>query len=107
MAQVYGVYDWHSLPLKTVATLAAGLPEDSRSVRAATGQAVDLKTMLLAAITDRLSILIWQQTKDAQKGKNKPKMILDTLGKDNTANEVKAFASGAEFEAARQRFFKG
>lgn len=103
---MYGVYDWHSLPLKTVATLAAGLPEDSRSVRAATGQAVDLKTMLLAAITDRLSILIWQQTKDAQKGKNKPKMVLDSLTQKPDEKQIMAFDSAAEFEAVRQRFFK-
>ena len=72
---------------------------------AITGQPYELKTMLLAAIADRLSILVWQNTKDAQKGKNRPAMLLDSLTKQSK-DSIKTFASGAEFEAARQRFFK-
>lgn len=38
-----------------------------------------LNTMLQAGILDRLSILIWQQTEDAQTGKNRPASIVDLL----------------------------
>lgn len=103
LAEVYGIYDWRELPVKTVAILSAGLPDDCRVKRAATGQPGELKTMLLATIADRLSILIWQNTKAAQKGKNKPRMILDSLTKQE--ERTQAFATATEFEAARQRFF--
>ena len=105
-AEVYGLYDWRTVPVKTAATLAAGLPEDSRSKRALTGQPQKLNTLLLAAIADRLSILIWQNTKSAQRGKNKPVMILDALTAPPKKDKLKTFATPSAFEAERAKFMR-
>ena len=47
--------DWRSLPLRLVATLAAGLPEDSRSMMKARGKTVPLHIELQAYTADRLT----------------------------------------------------
>ena len=46
-AQYYHVLDWHALPLRLAATLAAGLPETSRSLRKAAGRTVDFELSLI------------------------------------------------------------
>ena len=55
MAETYHVLDWRALPLRLAATLAAGLPETSRSLRKAAGRTVDFETELLAYAADRLT----------------------------------------------------
>ena len=47
MAETYHVLDWRALPLRLAATLAAGLPETSRSLRKAAGRTVDFETKFL------------------------------------------------------------
>ena len=66
-----------------------------------------LNTMLQAGILDRLSILIWQQTEDAQTGKNRPASIVDLLTGNAQEPETVSFASGKEFEETRNRILKG
>lgn len=115
MAEYYHVLDWRELPLKTAAALAAGLREDSRSVIGLSKSKVSSDTMLKALMVDRLGLLVWAKTKDAQKGKNKPKSIIDTiLHSDEPAkakkirnSDTKAFTSGAAFDAARAQILKG
>lgn len=51
--------DWRALPLRLAATLAAGLPETSRSLRKAAGRTVDFETELLAYAADRLTQVLW------------------------------------------------
>jgi len=104
-AEVYHILDWRGVPVKLAATLAAGLPEKSRSIRRLTGQKCSMETLLLAAITDRLSLLVWAKTKDAQKGRNRPQMITDSLLVNTEKKNIEAFADVNSFEAARQRFF--
>ena len=66
------------------------------------GQKVSTDTLLLAGIVDRLSILLWAQTKDSQKGINRPTMILDSLvAKENKDSDVIVFNSGEDFEKTR------
>ena len=103
LAQWYGVLDYRALPAATVATLACGLPPESRIMRALSGQRADLRDMLLAAIADRLSILVWFQTKDGQKGRRRPKSLVDLLTDEeprNSSGDVEAFDSIEAFEAA-------
>ena len=66
-----------------------------------------LNTMLQAGILDRLSILIWQQTEDAQTGKNRPASIVDLLTGNAQEPETISFASGKEFEETRNKILKG
>jgi hypothetical protein len=62
-------------------------------------------TLLLAAIADRLGVLVWQKTKDAEKGMNRPKSIIESLQHKQT--NVSAFSSGDDFLKAREKLMKG
>ena len=92
-----------ALSVTTLATLAVGLGINSRTKMAASGMPVPMDTMLLACIADRLSILIWQRTKDGAKGRNKPRMITDALMHSND-DTVVGFDSAEAFEAALRAF---
>lgn len=102
MAETYGIYDWRALPLETAAALASGLREDSRIKRKIAGIPVDTMTLLTAMIVDRLSLLVWSKTKDAEKGENRPESIVEKiLDLDKKEeNEVEGFQTPEEFQAA-------
>ena len=106
LAEVYHIYDWRSIPVKLAATLAAGLPDNSRSMKRLTGLPCGMDTLLLAAIADRLSLLVCAKTKDAQKGRKKPQMITEGLLKKSEKKDIESFSDVDSFEAARRRFFK-
>lgn len=106
MAQYYHIVDYRGLPVETLAALACGLPEDSRIMRKLSGAKAPPMLTLLAAIADRLSLLVWFQTKDGQKGRNRPKSILSELMKE-TEEKPLTFASPEAFEAERARILRG
>lgn len=104
-AETYSIYNYKSLPLKLVATLASGLSGDSRIKRKLSGLNHSIDTLLLACIVDRLSLLLWRDTKDASKGKNKPESMYELLtsGNKDVSESHNSFTSGKEFEKERQR----
>lgn len=100
LAETYGIYDFRALPVPVLATLAAGLRDDSRIKMRLTGVRANNTDLLLAAIADRLAILIWQNTKDGHEGANPPKLIYDTLaGAPEKAGETQTFDAPDSFEA--------
>ena len=103
LAETYQIYDYRQLPPTKVAVLSLGLRNDSRIKMKLSGQTVTLETMLMASIADRLSMLVWFQTKDGQKGRNRPTMLTNLLTNTKQENDVEAFHSGEEFEKARKR----
>jgi len=103
---VYHIYDYTQLPVKLLATLAAGLREDSRSAMSVSGMRVSPKDLLMAAAVDRLSLLVWSKTKDAEKGRKRPKSIVEALTKEEK-KEIMTFASAEEFEEARRKIING
>lgn len=88
------------MPLTLAATLAAGLRDDSRIKMKMSGARVNNEIWLLAAAVDRLSILIWQQSKDGASGRNYPELITQKLIELDEPNEVIGFDSGRDFEKA-------
>lgn len=106
LAETYQIYDYKQLPLNQVAVLAYGLRDDSRIKQIMSDQIVPLETTLLASIVDRLSLSLWLQTKDGQKGVNRPASIADQLIKrDKSENDDKdylVFESGEDFENYRR-----
>ena len=104
-AETYSIYNYKSLPLKLVATLASGLSGDSRIKRKLSGLNHSIDTLLLACIVDRLSLLLWRDTKDASKGKNKPESLYELLtsSSKDVSESHNSFTSGKEFEKERQR----
>lgn len=67
------------------------------------GEKLPLRTLLLAAIVDRLSLLVYANTKDAKTGSNRPRSLVAILtGEDNkNIAGTEVYASGNDFEAAR------
>lgn len=108
LAETYQIYDYKQLPPIRVAVFAIGLREYSRIKMRLSDQRVPVDTLLIAGIVDRLSILIWLQTIDGQKGINRPKMILDSLtpNKENNDGDVIVFNSGEDFEKTRNEILE-
>lgn len=100
-AETYHIYDYKRLPLTTVAALAVGLRDNSRIKMALTGAQASTEIMLLSAVVDRLSLLVWFQTKDAEKGRNRPRSIIDALIPKET--ETLTYESGEDFIKAREQ----
>ncbi len=101
MAETYHIYDYRQLKPLQAAIFAAGLPANSRIKRKLAGQKHSSEVLLLACIADSLRTLIWFQTKDGQRGVNRPPSILAELTGDE--EELEEFASIEEYEAARAR----
>ncbi|MGX6962425.1 DUF5361 domain-containing protein [Vagococcus xieshaowenii] len=109
LAETYNIYDYRQLPLTKVAVFSCGLRDNSRIKMKMSGQQVSLDTLLLANVSDKLGLLVWYKTKDAQKGANQPKSMVETLTnvKTETIRKELVFDSGEEFEKARQALIKG
>ncbi len=107
LAETYHIYDYKKLPLTQVAIFAIGLKDSSRIKMKMSDQLVPMETLLLAGILDRLSVLLWRQTKDGQKGRNMPTMVLDTLTvRKSKDNDVIVFSSGEDYEKTRNKILK-
>lgn len=104
--QVYGIREPREIPARKLGMLAAGLGPESRIGRAVSGEKYPIGTVLLANCLDALRTLIWFQTKDGMKGRNRPRRVTDILLEredEKPEKEIETFASGADFEEARRR----
>lgn len=97
------------LPARLAATLAAGLRPDSRIMQKLTGAPASADTILFATMADALRLLVWQNTKDGHKGRNRPDLILDAIyGRGKKAVETgPGFDSPADFRAWRASMMEG
>ena len=99
LAEAYGIYDYESLPLQTVATLSVGLRGESRIKMKMTGSDLTRTDLILTVIADYLALILWSRTKDGHKGRNKPKSIREMFGKKKES-EVVGFDSPEDFQRA-------
>ena len=107
LAETYNIYDYKSLPVLKVATFSVGLRENSRIKLKLNNSPVSLETLLLSMAVDRLSLLLWTKSKDAEKGQGRPKSFTNViLGIQNSNNETIAYDSSEEFEKARLRIIE-
>lgn len=110
LAETYKIYDYRSLPVRLVATLSVGLRDDSR-IKMKLGKAkTSSDKYMLAGIFDKLSQLVWLNTKDGAKGRNFPKSLLASFDKQeykSSEKEVIAFSSGSDFKAYRESLIGG
>lgn len=95
-AETYRIYDYRSLPVQLVATLAAGLRDDSRIKLRAAGSPVGLETIILATIADNLTLL---RAGFDKKRKDKPFLFTEAINGGQKKQKVKGFKTAAEFEA--------
>lgn len=100
LAETYHIYDYRSLPLKTVATLSAGLRDDSRIKLEAAEASVGLDTVILAAIADNLTMLRAGMDK---KNRGKPFLFTEALQGEKKKQKVRGFKTAEQFEAALKR----
>lgn len=107
LAETYNIYDYRQLPVSKVAVFVCGLRSDSRIMMKISDSKLPLDTLLLAGVADRLSIMLWQNTKDGQKGKNRPVSIVDQLTKQQIEREEVSFESGKDFELAKAKILGG
>ena len=99
--------DWRSLPVRLAATLAAGLPEDSRCRMHLAGQKLPTSAMLAASGVDALHRIEWRLI--GQPGSSPPRSLLSALTGTETEerSDVKSFDSPDDFESARAAVLKG
>lgn len=109
LAETYQIYDYRQLSPLKIAVFSVGLREESRIKMKINGQSVSMETLLLAGISDRLSTLVWFQTEDGQKGKNRPPSLVNMLTnkEEKSDKDVISFSSGKDFIKVRKRLLKG
>ena len=97
------------MPVDLLVTLFSGFGEGTRTAQKLNGEKVPLRTLLLAAMVDRLSALVYANTKDAKSGINRPRSLVAILtGEDTETNAgTEAYASGDDFDAARRAILEG
>lgn len=97
LAETYRIYNYRNYQPTYIATLAAGLRDNARIKLKMNDMAYPLETMLMVSAVDKLSLLLWAKTKDGASGRNRPKMLIDTLLK-NTDQDLVSFETSEEFE---------
>lgn len=104
LAETYNIYEFEKFPLTKIAIFAKGLREDSRIKMQMSQSRFNVKESLLAGILDRLTLILYSKTKDAEKGKNYPKLLLDESEKKE---ELQGFTSSEDFEKMRRKIIEG
>lgn len=98
-AETYHIFDIYQHPCELIATLAAGLRDDSRIKIKQSGLRIAPELFALGAAVDRLSTLVWFQTDDGHKGINRPASVLKLLsGERENQQESRGYASGEDFQ---------
>lgn len=106
-AQYYHVHGLDSLPLHTAATLAWGLPMESRTVREMTGNRPGTDKVFMAAVLDSVRSMEFAvyQSHSKKKLKRPQSVLKRLLGIEEAGgrDEVKGFDTAEEFNAAWER----
>lgn len=64
------------------------------------GTAVPSYINILAGIYDRIGLLVWQNTEDGHKNRNRPQSLVELLNTPQKENDIVAFDTGEEFDKA-------
>jgi hypothetical protein len=104
LAETYGVLDYKALPVDTLATLCAGLHEDSRiKMRMMDCQKVD-PSFALVRISDTLTVIYYMlRCIGGDKSADIPALYQDIMTGKQEPKHNTGFASIEEFEEARKR----
>lgn len=99
LAETYGLYTWEGIPARTLATLAAGLRENSRIHKKVTGEKHSLEVILLAQIVDGINSLIWGRGMLEEK----PDSVLSVLTGKEEPKQIRGFDTADEFKKAWEK----
>lgn len=98
-AETYQIYDYKKLPARKAAVFASGLRNNSRIKMKMAGCDLPLETAIQASVADRIGMLVWMQSEDGHKKRNRPESILKLiLGNLDAETSAEVFVSGEEFE---------
>lgn len=105
LAENYGIFDYRALPARLLATLAVGLREDSRIKMRMEGQCVPRSELLLAAVLDKLSTIVWFLSEDGQNNVNRPTSMVEVLlGEPSSqSSTIESFDTAEQFEQEWKR----
>lgn len=106
LAQFYHLFYYKQFPMPYVATLVCGLPNSARVVKKISNTGCSTEELLLANICDLLSLIWWSKTKDGQKGRNRPKLITQSLKDKQTRKTAVTFTTPDEFENTRTKIIE-
>jgi hypothetical protein len=67
---------------------------------------LDLQSTILAAVLDGIRALVWLNSADGSKGRNRPESVLEKLTTDKSERRSDAFESPEAFQAARRRIIE-
>ena len=107
LAETYRIYDYKSLPASRIAAFSVGLRDNSRIKLKMNNTKHSLDTLLLAAIADRLSLLVWSKTKDSMQGINRPPSIMAKLLGEEEEKNVVSFDTPDAFDAEWKKITGG
>lgn len=100
LAETYHIVNYRELPVRTLAALVTGLRADSRTKMKMTGQRYPDNILIQALVFDRLSQLVWMNSEDGRKNRNRPASLYEQLTKEPKKEEIMVFDSGEEFDRA-------
>ena len=104
LAETYGIYEYRAHSPLYIGTLAAGLRDDSRIKMKVSGERLSISQLLAAMTVDKLANLVWMQSKDGVKGRNRPVSVVEQLrGSASKPSEIHGFDSPEEFQKAWQK----
>lgn len=107
LAETYGIYDYRSLPVQTVATLSAGLRNNSRIKSIMLGHSMTHDTdVLLGYIYDRLtSLMVYLGAYKKEQISLVEQLTGSGQSKTKKANKpVRAFRTAEEFRKAMSKY---
>lgn len=103
-AETYQIYDYRALPLRKAAIFAVGLRDDSRIKMKIAGCDISLEALIHAAIADRIGLLVWMQSEDGRKNRNRPESIINLILKKQGQDAVhETFETGEAFDKEWKR----
>lgn len=106
MAETYQVYDYRRVPGRLLGILAAGLGPNTRIKQKINGVRGTITEVLLAQIVDGVNWLVWSKTKDAERGKNKPKSVASEFFVSEDKKKTKGMTI-EDFEKIREKVTGG
>lgn len=98
LAETYQIYDYRRCSATLIGTLSVGLGNDSRIKRKIQEIPMSEQTMFLVAILDRLDLLLWLNSSDGAKGRNRPTPLLQKLLNQEEEGQLALFETGEEFD---------
>ena len=103
-AETYHIYDLYQYPCEYIATLAAGLRDNSRIKMKQKGLRITPELFALSMAADRINTLWWWKTEDGRSGVNPPESLLKYFsGETKRKKQVHTYQSGDDFRAEWNR----